>query len=131
MNKSVVIATLLTLYQGYAIAQDVCSNAVSVAESYACRKEERITSEKILNSEYLAAKKRIEDEYKSSPVDLKDYLDILMKSQRGWLIYRDGQCNLESFLAEKGTIVHDTLNDTCLSRIDMVRVEQLKTIPNN
>nr|WP_310617401.1 lysozyme inhibitor LprI family protein [Pantoea cypripedii] len=131
MNKSVVIASLLALYQCYANAQDVCSHAVSDSENFACRKEEKITSEKILNTEYLAAKKRIGDEYKSSPVDLNNYLDILTKSQRGWLIYRDGQCNLESFLAEKGTIVHDTLNNTCISRIDMERVEQLKTIPYN
>ncbi|MDE1185983.1 MAG: DUF1311 domain-containing protein [Pantoea sp.] len=131
MDKRVAIASLLALYQCYANAQNVCSHAVSDSEKYACRKEEKLKSEQALNTEYLAAKKRIEDEYKSSPVDLKNYLDILIKSQRGWLVYRNGQCNLESFIAEKGTIVHNTLNDTCISRIDMGRVEQLKIIPYN
>lgn len=129
MKKIVLLAMVASLYQVSAFAKDDCNNATSDAEINACYKVSKADAEKQLNQEYGNAKKRIDAEYSSSPADLHSYTSILTESQRGWLKYRDGQCNLESYIAEKGSVTHDTLMDKCVARIDLERVEQLKAIP--
>ncbi|WP_241640622.1 lysozyme inhibitor LprI family protein [Rosenbergiella epipactidis] len=129
MKKTVILTVVACLYQVPAFAKDDCNNATSDAEINACYKASKADAEKQLNLEYGNAKKRIDAEYSASPADLQSYTTTLIDTQRGWLKYRDGQCNLESFMAEKGTITHDTLTDKCVARIDLERVAQLKSIP--
>ncbi|QDY40872.1 DUF1311 domain-containing protein [Candidatus Pantoea soli] len=110
-------------------AQGNCDSAVSDAEINACYSLDKTNAENKLNNEYSEAKKRINKEYSSSSSDMENYNKILIESQRGWLKYRDGQCELESYLAEKGTITHDTLYNRCIARIDEARTSQLKSMP--
>ncbi len=129
MKKGIVIIIFMGVLQNHANAEGICNHAVSDGEISSCFKSAKQAAEKTLNEEYLEAKKRIDAEYSASPTDLRNYTSTLTESQRGWLKYRDGQCNLESFIAEKGSITHDTLTDKCVARIDLERVEQLKAIP--
>lgn len=113
-----------------ALADDVCATASTDGELYQCSIQQKNVAENELNKEYAAAKTRIAREYRNKPKLAGDYLHILLDSQRGWLKYRDGQCNLESYLAEEGTTTHETLYSKCISRVDMERVQQLKEIPS-
>ena len=112
-----------------ALADDACNKVSADGELYQCSMQQKTLAEDELNKQYAAAKKRIAQEYGNEPKLAEDYLHILLDSQRGWLKYRDGQCNLESYLTEAGTSTHETLYSKCISRVDMVRVQQLKEIP--
>ena len=129
MKKGIIVFLFIGVLQNYANAEDVCGKAVNDGEVFSCFKSAKQTAEKTLNEEYLAAKNRIAAEYSASPAALQSYTLTLTESQRGWLKYRDGQCNLESFMAEKGTVTYDTLKEKCVARVDLERVEQLKAIP--
>lgn len=129
MKKGIIIFLFIGVLQNYANAQGECSKVANDGEVSACFNSAKQAAEKTLNREYIAAKKRINAEYSASPADLQRYTATLTDTQRGWLKYRDGQCRLESFMAEKGTLTHDTLTDKCVARIDLDRVQQLKAIP--
>ncbi len=129
MKNGMVLFVFMVVLLNNANAQDICSHAVIDSEISSCFKSAKLAAEKTLNEEYLAAKKRIDAEYSASSADLQFYMLTLTESQRGWLKYRDGQCHLESFMAEEGTVAHDTLTEKCIARIDLERVEQLKAIP--
>ncbi|MCG8708172.1 DUF1311 domain-containing protein [Brenneria sp. 4F2] len=89
----------------------------------------KTSAESALNTAYRDAKKRIETAY-SADADLgRRYLQTLLDSQRGWLKYRDGQCDLEAFLAEEGTKANDQLTDGCVSKMDRERIVQLNAMP--
>ena len=111
------------------LADDACAKASTDGEHYQCSMQQTKSAEDELNKQYIAAKKRIAHEYGDKPKLAADYLHILLDSQRGWLKYRDGQCNLESYLAEEGTATHESLYSKCISRVDMERAQQLKEIP--
>ncbi|WP_052696957.1 lysozyme inhibitor LprI family protein [Pantoea sp. SM3] len=129
MKKGIIIFLFISVLQNYANAQGECSKVANDGGVFACFNSAKQAAEKTLNREYIAAKKRINAEYSASMADLKSYMTTLTDTQRGWLKYRDGQCSLESFMAEKGTLTHDTLTDKCVARIDLERVEQLKSMP--
>lgn len=124
-----LVACFFSIFTNYSFAYDKCDNAISDAEINECYNSKKIESEHNLNNEYSNAKKRISEAYSSSSSDSENYINILLESQRGWLKYRDGQCELESYLAEKGTVTHDSLYNKCLSRIDDLRIIQLKNMP--
>lgn len=74
-------------------------------------------------------KKRIASSYRADKKLADDYLSTLTNTQRGWLKYRDGQCKLEAFDAEEGSIAHEVATNICIVRINKERLELLRQIP--
>lgn len=58
---------------------------------------------------------------------LKGAADALLKAQRAWIKYRDGQCELEGFYARGGTL-EPPLVATCKTRLTRARTEELQNV---
>ncbi|MCL2894492.1 lysozyme inhibitor LprI family protein [Brenneria tiliae] len=128
MNKKYFFAAVL-LYQGTVFAEDVCVSPASNADLLNCAEKEKEAAEKLINQEYIAAKKRVSNAYEASPKLSQDYLKTLLDSQRAWLKYRDNQCKLEAYLAEEGTSANKMLISKCVARLDKKRAGQLQAMP--
>ena len=59
--------------------------------------------------------------------DQKGYYDALLASQRGWLAYRDGQCELYGFQSHGGTM-EPMLVSGCKADLTNQRVKELEGI---
>ncbi|MFE8100778.1 lysozyme inhibitor LprI family protein [Brenneria goodwinii] len=129
MNKKMFFFVTTLLYQGPVFAENVCVSPASDADLLNCTVKEKEEAEKIINQEYIAAKKRISSAYEVSPKLSQDYMKTLLDSQRAWLKYRDSQCKLEVYLAEEGTSANKMLISKCIARLDKERVGQLQAMP--
>jgi uncharacterized protein YecT (DUF1311 family) len=58
---------------------------------------------------------------------LKGAADALLNGQRGWIKYRDGQCELEGFYARGGSL-EPLLVATCKAQLTRARIEELQKI---
>ncbi len=58
---------------------------------------------------------------------LKGAADALLNGQRGWIKYRDGQCELEGFYARGGTM-EPLLVATCKAELTRARIEELQNL---
>lgn len=112
-----------------ALADDVCSAKNETQSIDSCYAKLKNDSEKRLNDEYAAFKKRINENY-STDKDLSGrYLSKLLSAQRNWLKYRDQQCAMESLFADSGSQANATLVNKCISRIDEQRIKEMQSLP--
>lgn len=58
-----------------------------------------------------------------------NYSSKLLNAQRNWLKYRDQQCSVESLFADENTQANVTLVNKCISRVDEVRIAEMKKLP--
>jgi len=64
-------------------------------------KKNKNETELDLNKEYKLAKTRVETLFKGK--ELRQYMDTLTEAQRAWLKYRDNDCKLALYAADKGS----------------------------
>ncbi|MCX0501419.1 DUF1311 domain-containing protein [Erwinia billingiae] len=110
-------------------SQEDCSKKTNDTEVLICAQNNRAVAEKELNTEYSAAKKRINYVFSNAPEVRKDYLTVFLDAQRSWLKYRDGQCKLYAHVADKNSNPHLVFTDSCVAELDAVRTKELKEIP--
>ncbi|WP_232001964.1 lysozyme inhibitor LprI family protein [Shimwellia blattae] len=111
------------------LADDACSAKSETQSIDSCYAELKSDSEKRLNDEYIAFKKRIAENYLTDK-DMSDrYLSNLLSVQRNWLKYRDQQCAMESLFADSGSQANVTLVNKCISRIDEQRIKEMQSLP--
>ncbi|STQ46158.1 Uncharacterized protein conserved in bacteria [Ewingella americana] len=77
----------------------------------------------------LAAKVRIDKAFKADETIKKNYLDVFIEAQRGWLKYRDNQCKLEAHIADENSNPYTVFTNNCIARLDEERTAQIKKIP--
>lgn len=110
-------------------AQEDCSKKTiswAVDECFVNNKE---ATEKVLNSEYLAAKQRTVEEYSYDDKVVKQQLQMLLDTQRNWLKYREGQCEMEASVADKNSNAWLSLFSECINKLDKQRIAQFKEMP--
>jgi len=112
-----------------ALADTVCTNLHSDGELYQCTVQKKKLAEEVLNQEYAIAKKRIVKMYGAAQQQANEYISNVVETQRSWLKYRNGQCDLEASAAEKGSSVHEVASDLCIIRMDKERTSMLKQLP--
>lgn len=112
-----------------AIAVDICATQSSDGAVYQCAVQQKKLAEDELNKAYQAVKKRIVQMYGSQKTLADEYTATLVNTQRNWLKYRDGQCKLEAFVAEEGSIANAVATNLCIKRIDKERTDILKQLP--
>lgn len=131
MNKllslSFLIAALQASSNAYAI--DDCSKGKSVQQVYDCAEKNRVEAEADLNKEYAATKSRVEYYLKSDQAEKKRYLDTLLTSQRAWLKYREHDCMLDGYAADKNSDASIAYISMCIADFDIARMKRLKEIP--
>lgn len=130
--KKILISTLLlvgvqVLNPVYALSD--CSQGNNDQEVYSCAEKNKSETEVMLNKEYKAAKSRIQDIYKGNDEDLNKYINILTEAQRAWLKYRENDCELASFAADKGSDASVSYKNMCISEHNEQRIKRLKLIP--
>ena len=123
------IISLLIVTCSYAYASNNCNVLQSDHEMNSCWSKEKNKAENDLNTEYANTKQRILQAYTSHKALLTQYNNILLDSQRGWLKYRNNQCELQAFIAEHGSAAYTSLIDECIVHINRERVMQLKSMP--
>lgn len=110
-------------------AAEDCSKKISDSEVFTCAEHNRNVAEKQLNTEYSAAKKRIDKTFSGQERERKDYLGVFLDSQRGWLKYRDGQCILFAHVADKNSNPYKVFTNDCIAKLDEARSKELSEIP--
>lgn len=122
--KAVVLALC-----NIARAEENCSSKTISWEVDNCSVRNKDATEAVLNKEYSAAKKRIEEEYKSDSSIVKFQLKTLLETQRNWLKYREGQCKMEASLADEDSSAHLGMLSICINKLDKQRIAQFKEMP--
>ncbi|MCX8959403.1 lysozyme inhibitor LprI family protein [Erwinia psidii] len=110
-------------------AQEDCSKKTISWAVDECRENNKVATEKVLNAEYQAAKNRIVEQYSYDNNVVKKQLQMLLDTQRNWLKYRKGQCEMEASLAEEGSSAHSGFINECINKLDKQRIVQFKEIP--
>lgn len=106
-----------------------CENAVSQVEINSCAGLDYEAADKELNVQWVKTKKVMAD----WDADLDDHnkgaVDSLMKAQRAWIEYRDGQCDAEGYSVWGGTMYVAVVSG-CLADLTRKRTEELKDLAN-
>lgn len=84
-------------------AMSDCSIGNKDQEVYSCVQKNKNETELDLNKEYKLAKTRVETLFKGNGKELRKYMDTLTEAQRAWLKYRDNDCKMALYAADKGS----------------------------
>ena len=89
-----------------AAAQDEidCDNAMAQQDMNACAAKDYEAADAELNAVWKEARAVAKDLDAEFSEDLKGADDALLAAQRGWIAYRDGQCDLAGFEARGGSM---------------------------
>ncbi|MDF7785499.1 MULTISPECIES: lysozyme inhibitor LprI family protein [Pantoea] len=130
--EKILLSTLLivgmqVLNPVYALSD--CSQGNNDQEVYSCAEKNKSETEVMLNKEYKAAKSRVQELYKGNDEELNKYISTLTEAQRAWLKYRENDCELASFAADKGSDASLSYINICLYEHNEQRIKKLKMIP--
>lgn len=127
VSAAVSFATLCTIVQ--ASGQEIdCENAETQFEMNHCSGLEFDAADKALNktwSEIRAAIKTIDENNKEYAPYEPSAAENLLKAQRAWIDYRDGQCAAEAAQYAGGTI-QPLIRSSCLTGMTKKRTEELQ-----
>lgn len=131
MNR---LLSLYLLFAGLQVSCSVyaindCAKETSDPAVFTCAENNKDVAGKNLNHEYIAAKKRIDEVFSHEDEVKKEYLATFIESHRGWLKYRDGQCQLFAHVADKNSNPYIVFTNNCIAQLDEDRSKQLKEIP--
>lgn len=129
--KRLFLSVIIFLFYTNASASEkvACIDNNLAQETYECINYEMNVIESSLNNEYQAAKKRINDVYSGSVKERDEYLRVFTESQRAWLKYRDGDCELASMAAEKNSDASMAYRRICVADLDRERIAKIKQVP--
>jgi uncharacterized protein YecT (DUF1311 family) len=104
-----------------------CAKPVTQMDMNICADRDYQAADKELNAQY----KKTRAAMVSFDADLKDNLKgaekALVKAQRAWVDYRDGECEAEGFAARGGSM-EPMLVSNCLARLARQRTKELRQI---
>ncbi len=106
-----------------------CSNAMTQAEINACASEDYDAADKKLNAQWAKTRKVMVDWDAELDEQNKGAVDSLMKAQRAWIEYRDGQCDAVGYSVWGGTM-YPAVVAGCLADLTRKRTEELKDLAN-
>lgn len=92
---------------------------------YQCSKEIFNQADGKLNIAYNELISKISSDYEADPSLGSKLKSHLTKSQRAWILLRDENCAIESFVTPQGTMAFETTKNFCFARESNVRSEYL------
>ena len=95
---------------------------------YQCSKEVFNQADGKLNVAYKELISKISSDYKAHPSLGSKLKSHLTKSQRAWILLRDENCAIESFVTPHGTIAFEITKNFCIARESNVRTEYLRNL---
>ena len=102
-----------------AAAKDHCDEAVSQNEMSQCAEDAFDRADKALNAVYQDQMKGLDDHSR----------DLLKKSERAWIAFRDAECTYQNAANEGGSI-YPMVYAGCESTLTKDRIKQLKAGQN-
>ncbi len=125
------VFTLCLFLAGFvvpALADDQpdCENG-SQAELNMCAYNDFAKADKELNTLWPQVKKFAVDGDAALEGNDKGYVKALLASQRAWIAYRDGQCELYGFQSRGGSM-EPMLVSGCKAQMTGARIKELKSI---
>lgn len=121
-----LLAASFLLLAGSASAQDVdCENAMAQADMNFCADKDYQEADKELNAVWKQAKATAKDLDAEFSEDMQGAQAALLAGQRGWIAYRDGQCELAGWEAHGGSM-EPMLVSGCLETLTRARTKELK-----
>ncbi len=125
------VFTLCLFLAGFvvpALADDQpdCENG-SQAELNMCAYNDFAKADKELNTLWPQVKKFAVDGDAALEGNDKGYVKALLASQRAWIAYRDGQCELYGFQSRGGSM-EPMLVSGCKAQMTEARIKELKSI---
>lgn len=124
-----LLLCVTVFYVAPVFATSDCSSGNNDQEVHTCTQKNRNETELDLNKEYKLAKTRVETLFKGDDKELSQYMDTLTEAQRAWLKYRDNDCKLASYAADKGSDLSNANINMCTSELNEQRIKKLKLIP--
>lgn len=95
---------------------------------YECSKRKNTDADIQLNSTYKALNNKIDTEYKIDPMLGASLKEHIKKSQRAWIILRNENCAIESFMVDPGTQAFETTKNFCMARQSIERIHYLNDL---
>lgn len=110
-----------------AVAQDEvdCQNPITQADMNYCEAQAYAAADAELEEVWADARAAARDTDADLPANLKGAEEALVAAQRGWMGYRDGQCQLAGFEARGGSM-EPMLISGCLRELTEKRTQELK-----
>lgn len=131
ISAALIAATGLLLLSGAAWADDDqpldCANAVAQSDLNICADQDFKAADKELNAQYKKTRAAMLSTDEDLDDDLKGAGESLLKAQRAWVDYRDGQCEAEGFQARGGSM-EPMLVSGCLATLTRQRTKELKEL---
>jgi uncharacterized protein YecT (DUF1311 family) len=121
----ILLTGLVTLTPAWADDAPNCDNQMDQQTMNQCAGLDYEKADAELNTVWKAAKKAAEDADTEYSDDLKGEAEALLKAQRGWIAYRDGQCDLAGFEARGGSM-ESMLVSGCLAEMTKARTKELQ-----
>ncbi|MBX3577690.1 MAG: DUF1311 domain-containing protein [Rhizobiaceae bacterium] len=126
MTRALLLAVLL-LPSGAVLAQGLdCDTAQTQSEMNICAAEDYRQADAGLNAVWKRAREAAKALDDAQPEEsLKGADKALLAAQRGWIAYRDGQCELAGFEARGGSM-EPMLVSGCLAAQTRARTSELR-----
>ncbi|WP_075289567.1 lysozyme inhibitor LprI family protein [Pararhizobium arenae] len=106
-----------------------CANAMTQMEINICASRDYEAADKELNAQWAKTRKVMVDWDAELEEQNKGAVDSLMKAQRAWIEYRDGQCDAVGYSVWGGTM-YPAVVAGCLADLTRKRTEELKDLAN-
>lgn len=104
-----------------------CNNAETQAEMNQCAADDLATADKALNAQWKLTRNAMVEKDANQDATDKGAEKALLKAQRAWLDYRDGQCEAEGFSVRGGSM-EPMVVASCKARLTELRTKELKSL---
>lgn len=106
-----------------------CANAVTQYDMNVCADRDYKAADKELNLQWVKTRKVVAEWDADLDEQAKGAVASLLKAQRAWIEYRDGQCNAAGYAVWGGSM-YPMVVASCLTDLTRKRTEELKDLAN-
>ena len=117
--KAIQAAIALVFLAPAPALADACSNAQTQAQMDVCAANEYRTATDTINNLYKETFKRYDPQGQ----------DLLRKSERAWISFRDAECDFRT-AGSKGSTIWPMIHAQCLTELTRARIKQLEAAAN-
>jgi uncharacterized protein YecT (DUF1311 family) len=119
----------MVMLNGLALADDApdCGKAETHADMNICADQDFDAADAALNAQYAKTRAAMQATDGDLEAGMKGAEKALLAGQRGWIAYRDGECEAEGFQARGGSM-EPMLVSGCKATMTRLRTKELKQL---
>lgn len=102
-----------------------CSDISASAQVDDCIHREKLNSQTVLDGGMVQFEAYINDLYEADPALGEQLIETVAEAQQAWVAFRDAHCKVEAFEAEEGTLLQQSLLESCVARMNAERTGYL------